>query len=149
MIRRTASLVTLALLTSTSCASKPSDSGPQTVLSELVTDPTGQVRIDVRYNQNPPDKIELIVDLTAVGIDEMDKIAVDVRSDSFAILEGSSQWSGFVAPREHHQHRMLLKASEGAEGGTVTVTMSRFHDSEILWEDTAGFTFTGTLVVAD
>lgn len=118
------------------------------MLSELVTDPTGRIQVDVRYDPNPPDKIALIVDLAAVGIEEMDKIAVDVKLDSFAVLEGSSQWSGFVAPRERHQHRMLLQADDEAEVGSVTVTMSRFHDSEVLWQDTATFDFTGTSIVA-
>jgi hypothetical protein len=148
MVRRIASTAALAVFASSSCASQPAAPGPQTVLSELVTDPTGRVQVDVRYNQNPPDKIELIVDLAAVGIEEMDKIAVDVKTDAFAVLEGSSQWSGFVAPRERHQHRMLLIANEDSQGGTVTVTMSRFHDSEVLWQDTASFAFTGTTVVA-
>jgi hypothetical protein len=132
-----------------SCASKPQTVEPQTVLSEVVTDPSGRVQVDVRYNQNPPDKIELIVALAAVGIEEMDKIAVDISTDAFAVLEGSSQWAGFVAPRSREQHRMLLRAEESADAGSVTVSVSRFHDSEVLWKDTATFTFTGTLVVAN
>jgi hypothetical protein len=150
MVRSTARLVTLAMLASTACASRPQPkAGPHTVLSEIVTDPSGSVKVEVRYDQNPPDKIALVVSLSAVGIDEMDKIAIDVTTDAFAVLEGSSQWSGFVPPRERHEHRMLLLASEDTGHGSVTVTMSRFHDSEVLWQDTASFTFTGTIVVAD
>jgi hypothetical protein len=148
MVRRSYMIAALALVTSTACASQPQSAAPQTVLSEVVSDPTGRVQVDVRYNQNPPDKIELIIDLAAVGIEEMDKIAIDVTTDAFSVLEGSSQWSGFVPPRERHKHRMVLLASEDADRGSVTITMSRFHDSEVLWQDTASFAFTGTIVVA-
>ena len=147
MVRGIAILSTVAVLVS--CASKPQAAEPQTVLSEIVSDPSGRVQVDVRYDQDPPDKIELIVALAAVGIEEMDKIAVDVKTESFAVLEGSSQWAGFVAPRQREQHRMLLRAEEGAGSGTVTVTISRFNDSEVLWQDTAAFTFDGGLVVAN
>lgn len=131
-----------------SCANKAQAVEPQTVLSELVTDPTGQIQVDVSYNPNPPDRIELIVELAGVGIEEMDKVAIDVEVDGFTVIEGSSQWAGFVPPREHRKHRMLLRAAEGAEFGTVTVAMTRFHDSTLLWEDSAAFEFTGGTIVA-
>jgi hypothetical protein len=142
-------VLTLAVsLGPTSCAKKQQAAGPQNVLSELVIDDTGRAQLDVGYISNPPDMIRLLVELSGVGIDEMDKLAVDVSLDGFDVVEGSSQWAGFVPPRESRKHEMLLRAREDVDEGTVTVTLSRFHDSSLLWEDTARFSFTGTSIVA-
>jgi hypothetical protein len=143
-------LLAALLVTLPACAGKNKSAGPTTVASTTFKDEPGEVQLEVQYDPMPPDRIALIIHMKGIGIEEMDKIAVDVTFDGFHIFEGSSQWAGFVPVREQRQHSLVLKRRDDVESGTITVTASRFRDSTPLAEEVIPFTFTPTIIeVAD
>lgn len=143
-------LLAALLVVAPGCAAKNKSAGPTTVASTTFKDEPGEVQLEVRYVPMPPDRIELIVEMRGIGIEEMDKIAVDVTFDGFHVFEGSSQWAGFVPVREQRRHSLVLTRRDDVEAGTVTVTASRFRDSTMLAEETIPFDFTPTIIqVAD
>lgn len=143
-------LLAVLLVLVPACAAKNKSAGPTTVATTTFKDEPGEVQLEVQYAPMPPDRIKLVIQMRGIGIEEMDKIAVDINLDGFHVLEGSSQWAGFVPVREQRQHSMVIKRRDDVQSGTVTVTASRFRDSTLLAEEVVPFTFTETTIkVAD
>jgi hypothetical protein len=122
------------------------DSGASTLsplAEENVIDGEATVRVDVAYRALSKRRIELVVDLVAVGIEQMDKIVVDVNPDGFVIVNGTAEWSGFVPPYERRKHKVMLEPSDDdAATATATVTVRRSVDSELLWQQEFPFQVT-------
>ncbi|MBC8071933.1 MAG: hypothetical protein IAG13_26635 [Deltaproteobacteria bacterium] len=118
------------------------------VEGEIVDDPA-KVRVAIGYRPAPEREIELVVDLAAIGIEEMDKIVVDIVVEGFALVGGEAEWSGFVAPRFPIVHRASFRLLEGTEAGTLAVTVQRSVNSEVLFERTLAFTAEGDRVRPD
>ncbi len=132
-MRRTALALTVAVAL---LACKKKDDGPtlHPLSEEHVKDGEATVRVDVSYRSLSKDEIELVVDLIAVGIEQMEKIVVDVAPDGFVIVDGTAEWNGFVPPYERHKHKVTLKPRDDAAAPTATVSVRRSVDSELLWQ---------------
>ena len=132
----------LALVAALGCKKK--DEGPtvKPLAEESVQDQDATVRVNVGFKSTSKREIDLIVDLTAVGVEQMDKIVVDVDPHGFLILNGSAEWSGFVPPYEHRKHKVTLKPRDDATAPTATVTVRRSVDSEVLWQQEFPFQVT-------
>lgn len=119
---------------------------PVALASEQIADDTGKVQVDIGYRARAQREVELVVDLRAVGIEEMDKLAVDILVDGFVLVDGEPAWSGFVAPRLPIAHRASFRLLEGRDDGTLTVTVDRSMNSESLLERRLTFTAEGDRV---
>lgn len=126
----------LALLSS---CDKPTTS-PLDLGTETLSDDTGEVRVEMALLDRPGPETELSFKLAAVGTEEMDKIALDVAVDEMYVIEGGAQWSGFVPPRQPQSHRVVVKPIDNASAPRVRITISRFHDSEVLMQREIRFT---------
>ena len=102
--------------------------------SDTFKDPTGEIRIDVGYSAKPEREVEIVARMEAIGLEEMDKIVLDIKVDNFVVLEGNPEWTGFVAPRQPIKHQARFKLLDGTDQGTLTVTVRRSNDSELLYE---------------
>ena len=122
-------------------STSPLDLGTKTV-----SDESGSVSIDVALLERAGSESELKFTLKAVGTDEMDKLALDVVTDEMFLIEGGSQWSGFVPPRQPQSHRVVVKPVDNANDPRVRITLSRFHDSEVLFWREIHFTPEGALI---
>lgn len=130
-------LAVAALAVLSSC-DKPTAS-PVDLGTETVSDESGTVKVEVALIERPGTESELSFRLTAVGTEEMDKIALDVALDEMFLVEGGAQWSGFVPPRQPQSHRVVVKPVDNATAPRVRVTVSRFRDSEVLMSREVSF----------
>jgi hypothetical protein len=123
--------IALALV---ACQKKNDGATAHPLSEEQIKDGEATVRVDVSYRSVSKNEIELVVDLVAVGIEQMDKIVVDVAPDGFVVVEGVAEWSGFVPPYERHKHKVTLQPRDDAADATATVSVRRSLDSELLWQ---------------
>lgn len=137
-----ATLIGLAMVCS---CDKPSTS-PLDLGSETVSDESGSVSVDVALVDRPGSEAELRFTLKAIGTDEMDKLALDVVTQNMFLVEGGSQWSGFVPPRQPQSHRVVVKPVDDATDPRVRITVSRFRDSEVLFWREVHFTPEGAFI---
>jgi len=131
-----------AALTMMSSCDKASTS-PLDLGTETVSDDTGTVTVKIALVDRPGTESELTFKLEAVGTEEMDKLALDVALDEMWLVEGGSQWSGFVPPRQPQSHSVVVKPIDEATAPRVRITVSRFRDSEVLMQHEVEFTADG------
>ncbi len=124
-------MLTFAVLTAVGSCDKPSAS-PLDLGSESVSDESGEIVVEIALLDRPGNETELRFALTAVGTQEMDKLALDVALDEMFLVEGGAQWSGFVPPRQPQSHRVVVKPVDNATAPGVRISVSRFRDSEVL-----------------
>jgi hypothetical protein len=112
------------------------DEGPtvKPLAEENVRDSDATVRVNVGFLPKARNEIDLVIDLVAVGVEQMDKIVVDVDPNGFLILNGSAEWTGFVPPYERRKHKVTLKPRDDETAPSATVTVRRSVDSEVLWQ---------------
>lgn len=135
-------LATLAIVSS---CDKPTTS-PLDLGTETASDESGQVSVKFELLDRPGSETELTFRLEAVGLEEMDKLALDVALDEMWLVEGGAQWSGFVPPRGPQTHRVVVKPIDNATAPRVRVKVSRFRDSEVLAHREISFTPEGAYV---
>jgi|GEM_PF-2520637 len=135
----------LAFFVCAGACDKPTTS-PLDLGSETIRDGSGEVTIDIALIDRPGNETELTFKLRAVGTEEMDKLALDVALDEMFLVEGGAQWSGFVPPRQPQSHRVVVKPIDDATAPRVRISVSRFHDSEVLMQREVSFDPSGAHV---
>lgn len=138
------SIAAVALAVLCSC-DKPSTS-PLDLGTETASDRTGSISVDISLVARPDRESELNFTLKAVGIEEMDKVALEVVTDNMFLVEGGSQWAGFVPPRQPQSHRVVVKPVDDANDPHVRIRVLRFLDSEVLMQREVHFTPEGQYV---
>lgn len=137
----------LALALATACPKKTlTTTPPISIATEEIAEDTKKVEVKIGYRSAPEREVELVVDLKAIGIEEMDKLVVDISVDGFVLVKGEPQWSGFVAPRIPVNHRASFRLLEGGESGTLKVSVQRSADSTFLLEREIAFAAEGDRV---
>lgn len=127
----------------------PGTAEPVAIVSGTFKDDTGEVKIDVGYTAGRDRDLEIVLRLNAIGLEEMDKIVADVVVDGFVLSEGSPEWSGFVPVRQPITHRVGFRLLDDADGGTLTVSVRRSRDSELLYEAPLTFVANDGVLVAE
>ena len=149
-LRGAAVLVGLACALVGGCEKKgPGTAEPVALVTSTFKDDTGEIQIDVGYVAGRDRDLEVVVRMQAIGLDEMDKIVADVVVDGFVLSDGSPEWSGFVAPRQPITHRVDFRLLDDAESGTLTVSVRRSRDSELLYEAPLTFVANGSVLAAE
>ena len=136
----------LAALAMVSSCDKPSTSSPLDLGTETASDESGSVTVKIALLDRPGNETELSFRLEAVGLEEMDKLALDVALDEMFLVDGGAQWSGFVPVRGPQTHRVVVKPVDNATAPRVRVKVSRFRDSEVLMHREINFTPEGAHV---
>lgn len=121
----------------------PATTPPIGIATEEIALDTKKVEVKIGYRPAPEREVELVVDLKAIGIEEMDKLVVDITVDGFVLVKGEPEWSGFVAPRIPINHRASFRLLEGNESGTLKVSVQRSVDSTLLLEREVAFAADG------
>lgn len=125
----------LCLLALSSAACAPKAGSELTVLvTEGVRDPSGAIELEMAYQNLGEASVLFAFKMRALGTEEMDKLVLDLKLDGLHLLEGNTEWSGFVPPRQPQTHRVSLVTAEGAERANVTVSVRRSVDSELLMQ---------------
>lgn len=142
-------IAVLALATlSAACRPKGAETtAPINLATDHILADGADVQVDVGYRAAPERELEIVVALKAIGIEEMDRIVVDIVTDGFVLVGGQPEWSGFVAPRIPITHRVSFRLLDGAEAGTLTVKVQRSANSEVLFEAQLRFAADGERVV--
>lgn len=131
----------VVMLLSGACA--PKAGSELTILgTESVRDPSGAIEVEMAFQNMGEGNVLFAFKLRALGTEEMDKLVLDLKLDGLHLLEGSTEWSGFVPPRQPQTHRVSLVAAEGAERADVTVSVRRSVDSELLMQREFAFRVT-------
>jgi hypothetical protein len=147
MHRRSLVVLAVAALSAAACRKDgPGTAPPIQLATHHISDDTGQVQVDIGYRAEPEREVEIVVDLKAIGIEEMDKIVVDIVVDGFVLVAGEPEWSGFVAPRLPIKHHARFRLLDGNDAGTLTVTVHRSMNSEVLFEAPLPFSADGDRV---
>jgi hypothetical protein len=140
-------VIAAAILSSAGCRKDGAQPvAPINLVSDRIKDDTGEIEVDVGYRLAPEREVEIVVDLAAIGIEEMDKVVADIQVDGFVLVAGEPEWSGFVAPRQPITHRASFRLLDGNESGTLIVTVQRSVNSEVLFEARLGFAADGDRV---
>lgn len=126
-------MVVAALTLGGACGPK-STAEPKVVATESVRDPSGTIEVEMAYQSKGPEELDLVFRLRAVGGEEMDKLVLDLNLEGLHLLEGTTEWSGFVPPRQPQTHRVSLVRAQGAEHARATVSVRRSVDSELLMQ---------------
>jgi hypothetical protein len=129
-------------------ACKKTQSGPTTVATQTANDGPAMVEVAFAYQAKGDREVELVLDMRAVGIEEMDKIVVQVEVGDFHLVDGNLRWTGFVPPRDPKKYRVRLRAVDGNDEPTLNVTVSRSHDSKLLLSESLAFRVDGGTVKA-
>lgn len=116
---------------------------PVSISSDTFKDTVGEIQIDVGYRPKAGREVDVVVNMKAIGIDEMDKIVLDVTVNGFVLVAGEPEWSGFVAPRQPIKHEVGFKLLDETEHGELHVTVRRSNDSELLYERVLPFVADG------
>ncbi len=149
-MRRSAILVLSCVAALAACRKQaPETTAPTRIASEEIVDDTKKVAVEIGYRAAPEREVELLVNLQAIGIEEMDKLVVDITVDGFVLVGGEPEWSGFVAPRFPIKHKASFRLLDGAESGTLTVSVARSVNSEVLLTREVPFVADGDRVRAD
>ena len=131
------------------CGPKAKASTVRPIAQGTVRDATGMFDLKVGYEPRPDRQVELVLAMNAVGTTEMDKVVIDVDVEGFEVTDGSAEWSGFVPPRQPQKYSVTLRALDGEERPTATVTVRRSVDSEVLFSQELAFTVSGSNLVAE
>jgi hypothetical protein len=130
----------------TACGPKGGGATRQPLGTDVVTDETGEFELTVEYVPQPDRQIQLHLGMKAIGLEEMDKVVVEVDHEGFVLTEGALEWSGFVPPRQPQSFTLTLRALEDATDPVIHVKVSRSVDSEVLLSKEIGFMVSGGVV---
>lgn len=128
------------------CSCDKATTSPLDLGTETATDESGSVSVEISLLERPSNESELSFTLKAVGIEEMDKLALEVVTEHMFLVEGGGQWSGFVPPRQPQSHRVVVKPVDDAQDPHVRISVRRFRDSEILMQREVHFTPEGAYI---
>lgn len=129
-----------AVLMFVGCSKGPQGPQLQPVVKETVSDGAADFDVEVGVRELPPEQVEIVVELAAIGIEQSEKVVVDVVTEGFVIMDGTKEWTGFVRPREHYEHRVAFKLLDDVQHARATVEVRRSINSELLWEAPIEFT---------
>lgn len=132
MLRRTASALGLAF--AIGCAKPPPSSSVHPAGQGTVEDQGAVFDVEVGWIAVSAEEVEIAVELTAKSIEQTDKLVIDLSTNGFVVAAGTSQWTGFVQPREHYTHRVTYKMLDDVDSGRATVTLRRSMDGTLLWD---------------
>lgn len=137
------------LTAAVACGPKEQPSTRHPLATATVQDGTASFELDISYQPKPDAQIQLFLAMSSTSLDEMDKVVVDVELDGFVLVDGVTEWTGFVPPRQPQKHDLTVRAIEGTEHATLTVTVRRSVDSEVLAFRELPFRVTGTTVTPE
>lgn len=120
-------------------ACKKAQTGPTTVATETATDGSAMLEIAFAYEAKGDREMELVLDMRAVGVEQMEKIVVQVEVGDFHLVDGNLRWTGFVPPRDPKKFRVRLRAIDEADAPTLDIDVTRSHDSHPLMSETLEF----------
>ncbi len=143
---RTRAIALTLALGAGACGPKNAAPTRQPLGTELVTDDSGQFELTVEWKPAGDRTVEIHLSMKAVGLEEMDKVVVEVDHEGFQIADGSLEWTGFVPPRQPQSHSVTLQALEDAEEPMVSVDVFRSVDSTLLYHKEIPFLVSGTSV---
>lgn len=136
---RSRKLAFLLALAAPLAACKKTASGPTVVATETANDGSAMLEVDFGYEARGEREMDLVVNMRAIGVEQMDKIVVQVEVGDFHVSDGTAQWTGFVPPRDPKKFVVTLKAIEETDSPAVTVNISRSLDSQMLMSQTLEF----------
>lgn len=125
-MRRIAPLLLSSLV---ACAHASTGGAPVSVRSETVQEDKAQLAMDLSYEIKGPRKIELVLKMRVIGIEETNKLVAEVYIKGFNVDSGATRWDGFVPPRQPQTFRVALSVPDGFDTATATVSLSRSNDS--------------------
>lgn len=128
------------------CGPKNAAPTRQPLGTDLVSDETGDFELTVEWKPAGDRAVQIHVGMAAVGLDEMDKIVLEVDHDGFELIDGSLEWMGFVPPRQPQSHTVTLQAREDATDPVVNVDVFRSADSKLLFHKEIPFIVSGSSV---
>ncbi|MCH9688397.1 MAG: hypothetical protein K0V04_43605 [Deltaproteobacteria bacterium] len=124
----------LVLALGLGCAKAPASASLTPVVTDSVEDQGATFGVEVGWRSVSPQEVEVIARMTARGIEQTDKLVLDVSTHGFVIADGTTEWTGFIQPRESYRHAVSFKMLDGDESGRVTLTLRRSMDGTMLWE---------------
>ena len=132
MLRCAVAILGLAL----ACGCNKEATGPTVspAVTDTVEDQGATFQVDVGWRAVTATEVELVVKMTATGIEQTDKLVVDVKTNGFVVTQGVPDWSGFIQPREKYTHRVSYQLLDDEDSGRATVTISRSMDGTLLWD---------------
>ena len=139
MRSRSRTLAFLLVAVAPVLACKKAATGPTVVATETANDGAAMLEVDFAYEAKGDREMDLVMGLRAVGVEQMDKIVVQVEVGDFHVSDGTAQWTGFVPPRDPKKFVVTLKAIEETDSPSVTVNVSRSLDSQMLMSRTLDF----------
>ena len=141
---RLAHALAVALALSTVVACKPEGTaGPVDLSSGTASDDSGEINVDIGYLPGTGREFEVVIALNALGLEEMDKLAVDLTLEGIIVVEGGTAWSGFVPPRQPQKHSVALRLADDVDEGIALVNVTRSRDSKLLLQQEVVVTFAG------
>lgn len=146
VLARMPRLALILLVALASCKKPPATTSPIELATEEIVEGDKKVKVEIGYLAAPEREVEIVVHLQAIGIEEMDKLVVDITVDGFVLVAGEPEWTGFVAPRIPIRHKASFRMLEGAEAGTLNVKVSRSDNSQVLLERALAFVGEGDRV---
>ncbi|MEM7153171.1 MAG: hypothetical protein AAF799_10020 [Myxococcota bacterium] len=135
MLRRIGPAFVLGLVLVGGCNKGPTGPVLHPAASDTVTDQGTAFKVDVAWRSVGPTEAEIIVKMTAQGIETTDNLVVDVKGRGFVITNGGPEWIGIIQPREKYEHKVSYKLLDDSESGAIEVTIRRSHDSTMLWNE--------------
>lgn len=131
-MRRFAPLLVSALL---ACAHTPAGGNPVSLRSETVQEDRAQLAIELLYEVKGPRKVELVLKMRVIGIEETNKLVAELYIKGFNVDSGNTRWDGFIPPRQPQTFRVALSIPDGFDTATATVSLTRSHDSFLLMRE--------------
>ena len=104
------------------------------ITTDTVQDQGATFQVQVSWRAVAATEVQLVVKMTATGIEQTDKLVVDVKTHGFVITEGVPDWSGFILPREKYTHKVSYMLLDDADSARATVTIRRSLDSTLVWD---------------
>lgn len=127
-------LVLFAIVLAGGCNKAPQGPALEPVTSDSVEDQGATFKVDVSWQRVGTREAKIVVKMATGGIEQTDKLVVDVKTNGFVITEGVPDWSGFILPREKYTHEVTYKMLDEEESGRIEVTIRRSLDSTMLWD---------------
>ena len=144
---RTLTLALLILaLGAGACGPKNAAPTRQPLGTELVSDDSGDFELTIEWMPAGDRTVQIHLGMKAVGLEEMDKVVVEVDHEGFQIVEGTLEWMGFVPPRQPQSHSVTLQALADASDPVISVDVFRSVDSKLLYHKEIPFIVSGTSI---
>lgn len=125
-MRRFAPVLASVLL---ACAHGASGSSPVSLRSETVQEDKAELAFDLSYEVKGPRKVELVLKMRVIGIQETNKLVAELYIKGFNVDSGNTRWDGFVPPRQPQTFRVALSVPDGFDTATATISLTRSQDS--------------------